>query len=278
MDKKKISFDEDAFGAFPSDASNHQSEEKKSNVKGFDPFPTAIFDSKESFLESKENTESNNPWADAAAVDNSFDMDIFNTVHPDALNNATGVDASFDTDVFNSIHSDAVKNAAGVDTSFDTDVFQSIHSDVLNNAAGVDTSFDTDVFRSIHPDASNNAAAVDTSFDTDVFQFSAKSSVVEDDNAWGSPSLFPDLFQHPLDDSFEVDPFAMARQAPQQKVHVTVQEQLSIMFDDVSPSPSSKVTGSIQVSQTTDSSRNLRKIQREKSDGIFSLSGSKIYR
>jgi hypothetical protein len=163
MNKAKISFDEVAFGAFPSDALNQQSEEN--------PFQTATFDSKERNFEWKENTESSDPWS----------------IHPDALNNGTGVD---------------------------------------------------------------------TSFDTDAFQYSAKSSVVDDDNAWASSSLFPDLFHPPHDDPFEVDPFAMARQPPQQKVHVTVQEQLSIMFDDVSPNPSSKVTGAIHVSQTTDSSRN----------------------
>jgi len=237
--KKKISLDEDAFGAFPSDALNYQSEENKSNGEVADPFQTATFGSKERNLESKENTESNNPWL----------------IHPDALKNAACVDTSFDTDVFQSIHTDALNNEAGVDTSFDTDVFQSIHPDASNKAAGVDVSFDTDVFRSIHPDALNNAAGVDASFDTDVFQFSAKLSVVDDDNAWASTSLFPDLFHPPVDDAFEVDPFAMTRQSPQQKIHVTVQEQLSIMFDDVSPNPSSKVTGAIHVSQTTDSSR-----------------------
>ena len=253
MSKKKISFDEHAFGAFPSDASNHQSEEKKSNGEGVDPFQTASFDD-----------ESNNPWLshpdalkNASGVDTSFDTDVFQSIHSDALNNAAGVDTSFDTDVFQSIHPDALNNAAAVDTSFDTDVFQSIHPDALNTAAAaVDASFDTDVFRSIHPDALNTAAGIDASFDTDVFQFSAKSSVVEDDNAWASTPLFPDLFHSPFDDAFEVDPLAMGRQSPQQKIHVTVQEQLSIMFDDVSPNPSSKITGAIYVSQTTDSSRN----------------------
>jgi hypothetical protein len=164
MNKKKIIFDDGAFGAFPSDSLNHQSEEVKSDGEGFDLFGTATFDSKEW----KENTESNDPW-------------------------------------------------------------------------------------SIHPDELNNGSAVDASFDTDAFQYSAKSSDVDDDNAWASPSLFPDLFHPPFDDAFEVDPFAMPRRSPQQKVHVTVQEQLSIMFDDVSPNPSSKVTGAIYVSQTTDS-------------------------
>jgi hypothetical protein len=161
MNKKKISFDEDAFGVFPSDTLNPQSEEKKSNAEGFDTSQTATFDSKERNFEWNENA-----W-------------------------------------------------------------------------------------SINPDALHNAAGVDTSFDTSAFQYSAKLSVVDDDNAWAS-TLFPDL----ADDGFEVDPFVMARQSPQQKVHVTVQEQLSIMFDDVSPDPSSKVTGAIHVSQTTDSIRN----------------------